>query len=249
MSPPAQPGAALWQEDPAEAWRPGQRLGLAAGLAAFDARPQALVHPERLAEGGLPLAGLAAQPAFAGPLGRLVAARFGLAGQPPAADFLARLALPGPARLAALMLLAPLPQLRRLASGLAALVLSPRILGIITRNERQMLQARLGAEAYQLATQEAPLLFPALAALDGLPREAGPLDLVAGPDWLAAFGSGVMLRFCAGQDAGLARRFALRLAPAEEALAAAVLPMAPATAQQMMRHLRRREPAWSAHIA
>ncbi|KAB0676850.1 hypothetical protein [Aureimonas leprariae] len=189
------------------------------------------------------VAALAAHPAFRRPLGALLARERNWPGL--SAGRMAVLFAAPEGRMAALVASEPRAVVEGAGRLLAAAVLHKRVLQVVLRADRERLRAVLGAEAFGIATQEAPTLHAGLAALE---RDPVVWRVVSGDDTahaarrLADFGLELLARFAAGVDAALGHLACSRFAVEgdcvlDEAERAAVLKL-----------LRRRVPSWPAII-
>lgn len=229
-------------------------LGLAAQIAARLVRP--IGH---FAPGACPLpplepdalTALAAHPAFGVPVQR--AASRALAPEAAGIDagLIRRLREAAATRLAALLVVQPLPVLHEAARLLAGAILHRRILALVLKADRERLQAALGPAAFRVATQEAALLHAGLAeaaepAAQAACLAAGSPDATRGA--VVALGLGTLGRFAAAAEPALGRLVALRLG-AEPGILTGPPPLGPGACEHVVRLLRRRMDAWSPIIA
>lgn len=220
-------------------------------LAGSLARPIDLADDRHL--GLEPLSGpeiraLAGHPAFRGPVNRCMARAFGFDVLPFDRATLDRLNGKPAGRLAVLLVSEPRPALLEAAILVAAAILHKRVVGVVMKGDREKIRGVLGPAAFSVATQEAALLHPGLADLDGgvafgrilAADEAGARDL------LAAFGLAALARFLDAAEPGLSPIFARRLAEPPDP--ASVRAAKPSHVDGIVKLLRRRLPAWSAII-
>lgn len=229
----------------------GAGAQLAVRLAALLARPF-----EAFEAAGTALAPLtatearraAALPAFSRPLGRAVSRALGVPVDALDATLLGRLRERPESRLATLVLVEPRPAVEAAGATLAAAIVHGRAIRATLRAERERLRAVLGAEGFELATREAPLLHAPLGALDAprLTGEAlfGPLPAPAATERLALFGVAVLARFAGAVEPAYGGLLALRW----PAACAAPAPLPDAMQAAHIVKLMRRMPRWSALI-
>ena len=167
------------------------------------------------------------------PAGRL----FALAGQPGG-------------RLALQLVCAPVGELEQAGLLVAAAVLHSAILRTTAKADRQRVRLALGAAAFTVATQEAPVLYPGLA-----PRGAGTLPaaiLSAGADeeemrrGFVRFGLAALLRLTGTVAPGVERLVERRLPP--DLLAPLGGSPPELDCDLIVKLMRRRMPSWSATI-
>lgn len=191
---------------------------------------------------------IGADPAFAGPLRRAVAAR--LVGAAPSlmpADVEA-LAQSPDGRFAIFMLVAPLDRVEEAALLATAAAMQRDILARTDKAERARLRAALGPDAYQVATREAPVLYANLAALTDASRfraaMAPDIDGAATRRDFVAFGLALLLRAIAHVPLLpdlVARRLPVSRPPANREDRAGDL-------DKLMKLIDRRMPTWPAII-
>ncbi len=143
-------------------------LGALSRLAAAVADPFATFDRESWSLGSLSpteVEAFAADPAFRRPLRRAVAAQATSGLSAVSRDEFIRIAGAPEGRLAISMLAAPVNEVLELALLSAGAAVHKDVLATTGKAERAALRARLGNEAYLLATQEASGLYPALSAL------------------------------------------------------------------------------------
>jgi hypothetical protein len=141
---------------------------------------------------------IAADPAFGPPVSRAIAETIGAAIRSPFPADPSALAASAEGRLAVFMLIAPVDQLETAALLAAAAAMQREILAATDKGERARLRAALGADAYQVATREAPVLYAGLAALGDAARYraalAPELDAAATRRQFVDFGLALLLR-------------------------------------------------------
>lgn len=142
-------------------------------------------------------------------------------------------------RLSAFLLVAPMEAVERVASFLAAAVLSRRITQLLFAADRRQAREEMGDEAFDFAVAEAPLMCPDLAGLAaGLPERAE-----VGFSTLARM---VLISVIGHIAPALERLFRLRFPPFEPMQGP--LHLSPAHLSQAVRLMLRKEPSWSASI-
>jgi hypothetical protein len=248
--------AADWMLDPAgteagPAAVDRRGLELAIRLAGFLASPSRHVHVKRMALApfsGEEVLAMARHDAFCRPVETRLAAALGLQEVQVGRAFLGRLATSPSARLAVLLVTQPFAEVGRLATALAAAVLSRRVTGLILKAEREAVRRALGEEAFSLAVQEVPLLHPVLGDLDGIAGKGVPTALLdAGA--AESYGHQVLRGFLAHEDPALAHLHDLTRPPGQtSADGAAVRPFQLPQVDHVVRFVRRRQPQWSAII-
>jgi hypothetical protein len=240
--------AAAYPAVPLDARATGLAVRLAAMLASpFGVFPAAGAALAPLTPGELREA--AAHPAFARPFGRAAGNALGLPRVVLGDETLARLAHSPAHRLAALVLMEPVPAVRAAGALLASAIVHGRVIRTTLRAERDHMRAALGDEGFEIATREAPMLHGCLAGLDNPVVTAEPLLGGLAPAEasarLAAYGVAVLTRFAAGIEPAFASLLSLRWVE-EHAAPAAVPDEMQCT--HIVRLLQRRMPAWSATI-
>jgi hypothetical protein len=154
-------------------------LRLSAHLGWFLAKPLAFVDSAHESLSTLPVAalrGLAAQPDFAGPLNRAIAATLGLDSLTITLELVKRLAESAAGRLAVAMLTASEAVLEQAAAILAAAIIHRKVANAVMKEERNNLRQLLGNELFSLAVHEAPVMHGPLGELDRGLREAALSD-------------------------------------------------------------------------
>ena len=226
-------------------------LGALSRLAAAVSDPFATFDREGWSLGNLSPAeveALAAEPAFRHPLRRAVSEKVasGLSGLP--SDEFIRIAAAPEGRLAISMLAAPVADVLDLALLSAGAAVHRDVLTTTGKAERAALRARLGSEAYLLATQEASGLYPALAAL-GDSRQfhaAIAADENAGRRQFATLGLGLLFALINPVAPPLPDLIARRLPP--DYRTGGALSAKPAEIGRLLRLIDRRRPSWLATI-
>jgi hypothetical protein len=230
-----------------------EMLGPIARLAAAASRPFATLDGASLGFGPLSptdMRALADAPAFSRPIERAVLARSDAVGRDLTREEAVSLATTGKGRLAILLVGAPFARLEEAALVCAAAVMQRQVLSAAGKQDRQRLRSAFGAEAYEVATREAPMLYGALSALGDARRldEATAADDADGAHRrLVEFGLAVL------------RQVVAAAAPCLEAMMAARLPIGARTLEvgevdetalrQFIKLIHRRFPQWSATIA
>lgn len=194
---------------------------------------------------------IAAHPAFAAPVSHAVAATLGLDGIELSRDEAWAIAGTGPGRLSILLVSEPVGELHAAALLAAAAVTQRGALRMTRKEDRQRLRAALGDQPYQLATQEAPTLYPGLARI----APEGAFERAMG----AAAEPAAMRQAFVDIGLELLARIVSTCAPKLSVLMELRLPPHPcepdrgALAAQDLRQLtkliRRRMPRWAAIIA
>jgi hypothetical protein len=203
---------------------------------------------------------IATHPAFRAPINRAVEDSLGLTGSlgVAAADIdtgmLSRLASSPRSRLAVLFATAPIEEVRQVAWMLAAAVLSKRIRGLVLKTDRELARDILGADGFDVATHEAPVLHPALCELDAK-TDIAPLftaddDAAGRQEHIMAFGLQIAGRFLDTTEPALGKLFSLRVPPSASYRERdqAVKPFGDVHCQQVVKFIRRRQQSWSAII-
>lgn len=222
-----------------------------ARLAAALARPFATFDRSAHALGPLSpaeVSALAREPSFARPVERAAAAA--AVGTDFAPSRVQALQLGGSAegRLAILLVSEPVALVEEVALLCAAASMQRQVLSMTGKVERQRIRAALGPVAYQLATQEAPTLYPGLAAFADQDRFRAAMAEVtdeAARRCLIDAGLDLLLRIVAPAAPGIAALVARRLAGGH---ARAPDNRTPVELRQFVRLFHRRIPAWSATI-
>lgn len=191
---------------------------------------------------------IAANPAFRAPLRRAVAtqATAGLAAV--SRDEFIRIAGAPEGRLAIAMLVAPVDDVLELALLSAGAAFHRDVLATTGKAERAALKARLGSEAYLLATQEASGLYPGLAALGDTQqfRTAVAAEEDAGRRHFIGLGLGLLFALIGPVAPSLCDLIARRLPP--EYRPGKAPSAKPAEIGRLLRLIDRRRPSWLATI-
>lgn len=234
----------------------GRRLELAAQLAAVFVRPLDVFdsHAGRLE----PLTAtetraIAAHPAFRAPLNRAMASALQLANTTLDEQQLARLNTDGRLRCAVLLVSQPQQALRQAATVVAAAVLHRRVLKIAFKAEIGRIREVLGAEGFEIATREAPLLHAALGELDAAVDPAvfdAAVSAAEGQRHCLEFGLDILCRFVDGAVPALSdlMRFRCRSDLERQARGTVGKPLHAAHCDHIVKLIRRRMPSWSATI-
>lgn len=189
--------------------------------------------------------------AFRGPVNRAVADNIGLSIVTFDDGILSRLRSSSSSRLAILIATAGMDEVGSIAMAFAASALSKRVSRLILKVDRDRARGVLGPEGFQIATQEAPILHPALGDLD---RGTMAVDLF-GPDLapeqrqdrLHVLGFHVVGRFLDAAEPVIAKLFSARL-PASaqyDERNQGVGAFEDVHCAQAIRFMRRRKPTWS----
>jgi hypothetical protein len=237
-------GAALQMADVVsygvEAEHASQRQ-TAVHLARFLLRPVDFVHRDHWACLGLPEVAIERMNG-AGRFRRAINAALGdllLADYALDATAAAGLGAARESRLGVLLLVVPIEAVLRLATLLAAAVVSGRLTRLLRQSDIRSARAVLGDDAFDFAISEAPLMFSDLSGLDT--DRMAPL-----PQPFDAFAVATMTNFIAHIAPHVADLFRLRFA-------AVTLPSPPprltaSHVNQALRLILRKEPSWSASI-
>jgi hypothetical protein len=197
---------------------------------------------------------IARHPAFRAPINRAVEDGIGIATANIDGAMLSRLNSSPRSRLAVIIATAPMEEVRQVAWMLAAAVLSRRIRGLVLKADRELARETLGADGFDVATHEAPVLHPALCELDARPGKeplfTGDSDAAGRRDKIMGFGLQIAGRFLDASEPVLADLFSLRVPPSAtySERDQSVRPFGEAHCQQAVKFIRRRQPSWSAII-
>jgi hypothetical protein len=233
----------------------GRQLRLAVRIAMLLKRPIGFVddaHCRIAALEPAQIRAIAAHPAFHAPINRAVADHIGVAAAEIDSELPSRLAALPRSRLAVVMLTAPMEEVRQVAWMLAAAVLSRPIRGLVLKTDRELAREILGAEGFDVATHEAPVLHPALCELDARSGKAVLFAADGDPagtrERIMGFGLQIAGRFLDASEPALANVFALRLPPSANYSERdrSVKPFNEVHCQQVVKFIRRRQPSWSA---
>lgn len=227
-------------------------LGALSRLAAALSDPFATFDRSRWSLGSLSpteVEAIAAGPAFRRPMRRAVAAQLTSGVAAVSRDDFIRIAGTPEGRLATSMLNAPVNEVLDLALLCAGAALHRDVIATTGKAERAALRARLGSEAYLLATQEASGLYPALAALGDTPQFHAAIaaeDDDAGRRHFAGYGVGLLFALIAPVAPSLCDLVVRRLPPDFR-------PGPPPSAKpgeigRLFRLIDRRKPSWLATI-
>lgn len=231
-------------------------LEAAVRLAGTILRPLDRIATERLPTLPVPpseLVALAGHPAFRGPVNRAVARTIGFTDLPVGTATLGRLGRDPRSRLALLFVSEPPALLRRAAQILAAAILHRRLAGLVLKADRQRVRDALGAEAFDVASHEAPVMLGRLVELDALPTPSGiltdPVETgTAAP--AERFGLRAIGRYVEAVEPELLSVHRARHDENDE-IAGSRMPVGsvgPAHADLILKLMRRRLQPWSAHI-
>jgi hypothetical protein len=191
---------------------------------------------------------------FRASVNRAVAAKIGFTSVKIDEAMLARLISSPSSRLAAMIVTAPMQEIRRVAWSLAPAVLSKRICAIVLKSDRDLARKTLDAEGFDIATREVPILYAPLCELDAKSNE-GPLfskdaDLAVEREQIMTLGIQTLGSFLDAAEPVLGNLFALRL-PLSANYAERrqfVRSFDEIHCDQVARFIRRRQPSWSAII-
>lgn len=231
-------------------------LEAAVRLAGAILRPIDAMPAERLPLLAMPaseLTGLAAHPSFRGPVNRAVARTVGLSSLTVGEATLGRIGREPRSRLALLFVTEPPPMLRRAAQLLAAAILHRRLAGLVLKADRQRARDALGAEGFDVASHEAPVMLGRLVDLDALPTPSGILTDPAEPHAAAPaerLGLRAIGRYVEAVEPELLPIHRTRHDEDGEIAGsrAPVGSVGPAHADLILKLMRRRMQPWSAHI-
>jgi hypothetical protein len=192
---------------------------------------------------------VAADPAFRRPVRRALTQHTAAGLATVSRDDFIRIAGATEGRLAISMLSAPVSEVVDVALLCAGAAFQRDILATTGKTERAALRARLGSDAYLLATQEASGLYPALAALGDAQQFHAALaadDADVGRRQFAGSGLGLLFALIGPVASSLCDLIARRLPPDLKPGAA---PSAkPVEIGRLLRLIDRRKPSWLATI-
>ncbi|MDC9823011.1 hypothetical protein PRN20_04645 [Devosia sp. ZB163] len=227
-------------------------LGTLSRLAAALSDPFATFDRDNWSLGNLSpteMEAIAADPAFRRPVRRAIAGHVSAGLATLSREDFTRIASAPEGRLAIAMLSAPVDEVFDLALLCAGAVFHRDILAATGKLERAALRARLGSDAYLLATQEASGLYPSLAALGDAQQFHAALaedDSDAGRRHFIGSGLGLLFALIGPVAPALCDLIARRLPPDRRPAAA---PSAkPGDIGRLLRLIDRRRPSWLATI-
>jgi len=144
-------------------------------------------------------------------------------------------------RLAIFLLTEPLKRLEEASLLVCGAAMHVQILSVVARDKRNHLRAALGDDGYQVATLEAPMLYPSLGAHadDGLLEEALAGETAGARDMFAEFGFRLFASAVAVHWRPLAKLASVRW-PTDIRLKS----LSAKDVQLILRLLQRRLPAW-----
>jgi hypothetical protein len=234
-----------------------RQLELAVRLATLLKRPLAFIDDAHCRVAPLEPAqvrAIASHPAFRAPINRAVEASLGIATDNIDGEMLSRLDSFPRSRLAVVIATAPIKEVKQVAWMLAAAVLSKRIRGLVLKADRELAREILGADGFDVATHEAPVLHPALCELDARSGRqslfAGDSDAAGRQEKIMSFGLQIAGRFLDASEPVLAGLFSLRvpLSANYSERDQSVRPFGEIHCQQVVKFVRRRQQSWSATI-
>jgi hypothetical protein len=234
-----------------------RQLELAVRIATLLKRPIAFVDDAHCRVAPLEPAqvrAIATHPAFRAPINRAVEHSTGIATVNIDGAMLSRLNSSPWSRLAVVIATAPMEEVKQVAWMLAAAVLSKRIRGLVLKADRELAREILGADGFDVATHEAPVLHPALCELDAKPGKeplfASDSDAAGRQEKIMGFGLQIAGRFLDASEPVLAGLFALRVPPSANYSERdqSVKPFGENHCQQVVKFIRRRQQSWSAII-
>jgi hypothetical protein len=235
----------------------GGQLELAVRIAMLLKRPIAFIDDAycRVASlGPAEVRAIARHPAFRAPMNRAIEDSIGIATAGIDGEMLSRLSSSPWSRLAVVIATAPIEEVRQVAWILAAAVLSKRIRGLVLKADRELARETLGADGFDIATHEAPVLHPALCELDARPGKQ-PLftmdsDAAGRREQIMGFGLQIAGRFLDASEPVLGSLFSLRVPPSANYPEREhfVRPFGEAHCQQVVKLIRRRQQSWSVII-
>jgi hypothetical protein len=197
---------------------------------------------------------IARHPAFRVPINRAVEDSIAVATENIDGAMLSRLTSSPWPRLAVIIATAPMEDVRQVAWMLAAAVLSRRLRGLVLKADRELARETLGAEGFDIATHEVPVLHPALCELDARSSKE-PLftqgsDAAGRHEQIMGFGLQIAGRFLDASEPVLADLFSLRVPPSANYSERdqSVRAFGEAHCQQVVKFIRRRQQSWSAII-
>jgi hypothetical protein len=226
-------------------------------LANFLARPIGFIDSAHCRMGSLgpaALQAMAQSSAFHASINRGVAGAIGFSQAIIGAEMLAQLGTAAPLRLAILVITSSLDEAAGAGFMLAAAILSKRVRGLILKADRQLVQEALGAEGWDVAIHEAPLLYPRLCELDAASMAEPLFENAAGLDArreeIVAIGLQALGRFLDAVEPALSDLFALRLPPSVgySRRSQSIEPLSSAHCEQVVKLIRRKQQSWPAII-
>jgi hypothetical protein len=196
---------------------------------------------------------MAEYPTFRGPINRAVANYLGLTAFKVDKEVMARLLSRPSSRLAVVITTAPITEVRRVAWTLAAVVLSKRIRALVLKTDRERAREAFGIEGFDIATHEAPILYPALSELDNKPSTEPIFEQEedsARQAQILEFGLQVIGRFLDLAEPVFGELFALRMPPTVDynGRNRVVRTFSEYHREQFLKLVRRRQQSWSAII-
>lgn len=151
-------------------------------------------------------------------------------------------------RLAVVLLTEPIARLEQAALLVAGAAFSRQVLQATHKAERRFLRTVLGPEAFQVATLEAPILYPSLSRYGGaqLMAAENEQDETAAREKLATIGMGLLAAVSSSTSHSLGRLVLKRNSSGR----AGTLPASftPQDRQSVLRLLQRRMTSWTAFI-
>jgi hypothetical protein len=235
----------------------GGQLEVAVRLAALLARPVAYIDESHCRLAQFPadrIKAIAAHRSFRAPVNRAVADSIGFTTVAIDGAMLERLTSSRSSRLAGTVVTAAMEEVRQVAWTLAAAVLSRRICGIVLRAHRGLAREILGAEGFDIATREVPVLYSALGELNATTGEE-PLfvegaDATVERERVIALGLQALGCFLDASEPVLGELFSFRVSPSANYAERRqfVRPFGEIHCEQIVRFTRRRQPSWSATI-
>jgi len=235
----------------------GRRLDLAVRLARLVLRPIEFADDAycRLGPFGPPqVRAMAVHHAFGPPVNRALSHAIGFDAVTFSPDMMMRLTSSARSRLAVLLVTEPTDVVQRVASMLAAAVLSRRVLRLVLKNERARVRETMGEDGFHIAIHEAPLLHSVLAELDRDTADTAMLadgsDAVERRERVVAFGFAVIGRFLDATEAVLADLLAARLPPGirYDERDTMVQRLTEVHCEHVVKLVRRRQRSWLASI-
>lgn len=226
-------------------------------FAAFWARPVAFVDPSYLSIGPLgaeAVVAMDANPYFRGPVNASVSEALGLTKRPLDSDLVALITESPSHQLVIPLMTAPIASLQRVGLALAAAILSGRVSGLILKSDRAQARAALGDAGFQIAVEEAPFMYGALAEIDLKAPGTGlmPNDGTSGSSAIEIlrFARASLGRLCDALVPALTELLALRFPvdPAFDDRARMLGPFSPKQIDLAVRMIKRKEPSWLASI-
>lgn len=197
------------------------------------------------------LKSLARHREFRRPINRSLASAMGFGAGKIRPETIAKLAVSPELRLGTVLLTAPMAETRNIALMIAAAVLSKRVRGLVLKSDRHAMQEALGIDGFDIAIQEAPLLYPLLTALDRTPADY-PLFRIEVPlnerqEFAIGLGFQVIGRFFDAVEPNFADLYSKRLPPNTSYInrSGFVSAFDEAQCNQFVRLIRRRQKKWS----